>query len=62
MNKTKYLVTDTWNGQGYSDCDIEILEVENYPNGTPKVEELKKRLMDRIVWSGQSTRKRRLSL
>ena len=47
MNKTKYLITDTWNGEGYSDCDIEILEVENYPNGTPKVEELKKRLMDR---------------
>ena len=52
MNKkenTKYLVTNTWNGQGYSDCDIEILEVENYPSGTPKLKELKKRLMDRIT-------------
>ena len=49
MNKTKYLVTDTWNGGGYSDCDIEICEVENYPSGTPKQEELKKRLINRIT-------------
>jgi hypothetical protein len=49
MNKTKYLITDTWNGQGYSDSDVEILEVENYPSGTPKKEELKKRLINRIT-------------
>ena len=49
MSKTKYLITDTWNGEGYSDSDIEILEVENYPSGTPKQEELKKRLINRII-------------
>tara|TARA_B100000035_G_scaffold74048_1_gene61370 strand:+ start:619 stop:1071 length:453 start_codon:yes stop_codon:yes gene_type:complete len=49
MNKTKYLITDAWNGEGYSDSDIEILEVENYPGGTPKQEKLKKKLINRIT-------------
>lgn len=49
MSKTKYLITDSWNGQGYSDSDIEILEVENYPSGTPKHEELKNKLLNRII-------------
>ena len=49
MSKTKYLITDSWNGQGYSDSDIEILEVDNYPSGTPKHVALKKRLLDRVI-------------
>lgn len=49
MNKTKYLITDTWNGEGYSDSDIEILEVENYLSGSPKQEELKEKLLNRII-------------
>ena len=45
MSKTKYLITDAWNGEGYSDSDIEILEVENYLNGSPKQEQLKEKLL-----------------
>jgi hypothetical protein len=26
MSNTKYLVTDTWNGEGYSDSNIQIIE------------------------------------
>tara|TARA_R100000995_G_C3454004_1_gene109607 strand:+ start:163 stop:624 length:462 start_codon:yes stop_codon:yes gene_type:complete len=49
MSKTKYLITDAWNGEGYSDSDIEILEVENYLSGSPKQEELKEKLLNRII-------------
>ena len=49
MSKTKYLITDAWNGEGYSYSDIEILEVENYLNGSPKQEQLKEKLLNRII-------------
>ena len=49
MSKTKYLVTESWNGEGYSDSDIEIIEVENDFNGNPNLNELKSILVSRIA-------------
>ena len=49
MSKTKYLVTESWNGQGYSDSDIEIIEVQNDFNGNPNLNELKSILVSRIA-------------
>jgi hypothetical protein len=45
MSKTKYLITESWNGEGYSDSDIEIIEVENYPNGEANLQDLKSQLI-----------------
>lgn len=49
MSKTKYLVTESWNGEGYSDSDIEIIEVENDFNGNPNLNELKSILVSKIA-------------
>ena len=46
MSKTKYLVTESWNGEGYSDSDIEIIEVDNDFNGNPNLNELKSILVN----------------
>lgn len=52
MSKTKYLVTESWNGEGYSDSDIEIIEVENDFNGNPNLNELKSILVSKIAQFG----------
>lgn len=49
MSKTKYLVTESWNGEGYSNSDIEIIEVENDFNGNPNLNELKSILVSKIA-------------
>ena len=45
----QYLVTDVWNGEGYSDSDVEIHEVDIYPSGHPKTEELQRKLIESIL-------------
>jgi hypothetical protein len=45
----RYLITDTWNGEGYSDSDIEIREVDTYPSGHPKTHELQRKLIESIL-------------
>ena len=45
----QYLVTDVWNGEGYSDSDVEIHEVDTYPSGHPKTEELQRKLIESIL-------------
>ena len=48
----QYLITDTWNGEGYSESDIEILEVDLYPSGIPKTDKLREKLLKRIIGFG----------
>ena len=45
----QYLITDTWNGEGYSDSDIEIHEVDTYPSGHPKIHKLQRKLIESIL-------------
>ncbi len=48
----QYLITDAWNGEGYSESDIEILEVDLYPSGIPKTDKLREKLLKRIIGFG----------